>query len=86
MTPAPTIIIAFIAAIAFFALSWKAGGVWIRRNIPLPEDHPKGAAGEARMIAEFERIRKIHEAQRAQNKKRVADAHRADPLNFDDCA
>jgi len=56
----------FIITIAALAISWKLSSVWIRANIPLPEDHPEGSEGEAAMIADFERLRRKAEAMRRQ--------------------
>lgn len=114
MTLAAALLIGLIIAVAVLAASWIAGDVWIRKNIPLPEDfHRKARAtarpqarersehgaedeketghnGEAAMIAEFERIRKIHELKRKppsrQGARPIAAAQDADPVSFDDCA
>lgn len=68
LSPTAAILIAFIIVTAALAAGSLLADRWLRRNIPLPEDFPDGEDGEAAMIAEFERLRNIHAAQRRQAK------------------
>ena len=68
LSPPAILLIGFIAAVVFATASFFADN-WIRKNIPLPEDYPQGSDGEAMMLAEFERLRRIHEAKRRSQKK-----------------
>lgn len=69
LSPTALFLIALIVVTAALTASSIFADWWSRRNIPLPEDFHKGAEGETAMIAEFERIRKIHAARRRQSKE-----------------